>query len=269
MKLNKRLVALVVLFVVCALALTFAACNTTPNNPNPGGSGSNEDIDPVVSSLEVTTPPIKTYYLPGQSFDPTGMVLVAKWNDGEDEELGRGEYTIAPEVFAEGDKAVTFTYEGVSLVYSVTVSGLSDVTVESLDVNRDRLPEVCSAGYIDLSLLDVTAVYKAGDKPQQVTDYELFDNGQKAVLDNGTRYFLTEGEHELTVEYGQKQVNFNIDCPYTLIEAENHNGLGNFTDTKNYAEWKPSEADRSFNEAGLGSWGYSSWVSKCRQAEEL
>ena len=261
MKLNKRLVALVMLFVVCALALTFAACNTTPNNPNPnpGGSGGNEDIDPVVSSLEVTTPPIKKYYLPGQSFDPTGMVLVAKWNDGEDEELGRGEYTIAPEVFAEGDKAVTFTYEGVSLVYSVTVSSLSDVTVENLDVNRDRLPEVCSAGYIDLSLLDVTAIYKAGDKPQQVTDYELFDNGQKAVLDNGTRYFLTEGEHTLTVEYGQKQVNFNIDCPYTLIEAENHNGLGNFTDTKNYAEWKPSEADRSFNEAGLGSWGYSSW----------
>lgn len=259
MKLNKRLVALVVLFVVCALALTFAACNTTPNNPNHGGGGGDEDIDPVVSSLEVTTPPIKTYYLPGQSFDPTGMVLVAKWNDGEDEELGRGEYTIAPEVFAEGDKAVTFTYEGVSLAYGVTVSGLSDVTVESLEVNRDRLPEVCSAGYIDLSLLDVTAVYKAGDKPQQVTDYELLDNGQKAVLDNGTRYFLTEGEHELTVEYGQKQFSFNIDCPYTLIEAENHNGLGNFTDTKNYAEWKPSDSSRSFNEAGLGSWGYSSW----------
>lgn len=143
MKLNKRLVALVVLFVVCTLALTFAACNTTPNNPNHGGGGGDEDIDPVVSSLEVTTPPIKTYYLPGQSFDPTGMVLVAKWNDGEDEELGRGEYTIAPEVFAEGDKAVTFTYEGVSLAYGVTVSGLSDVTVESLEVNRDRLPEVC------------------------------------------------------------------------------------------------------------------------------
>lgn len=259
MKLNKRLLALVVLFVVFALALSLAACNTTPDNPNPGGGGGDEDIDPVVTSLEVTTPPIKTYYLPGQSFDPTGMVLVAKWNDGEDEELGRGEYTIAPEVFADGDTAVTFTYEGVSLAYPVTVSSLSDVTVDSLEVNRDRLPEVCSAGYIDMSLLDVTAVYKAGDKPQQVTDYELFDNGQKAVLDNGTRYFLTEGEHELTVEYGQKQFSFNIDCPYTLIEAEYHNGLGNFTDSKNYAEWKPADSSRSFSEAGLGLWGYSSW----------
>lgn len=42
-----------------------------------GGSGS-----PKMESLTIATPPNKTVYKSGETFDPTGMVVVANYGEG-------------------------------------------------------------------------------------------------------------------------------------------------------------------------------------------
>ncbi len=214
--------AALVMTVSCFFAL--ASCDDGKKSDGSGsGGGPVVEVDPEVEALEVTTAPTKTNYIPGQAFDVAGMVLTAKWNDDIDEELAKGEYTIVPTVFAEGDTKVTFTYEGVSLEYPITVKNWEDITVHSLNVDRKALAKKTSAGYFDFaSALKVSAFYEETDtKAEKVTDYKLYDNSVE-VTDKDF-HFLTQGVHNLQVSYGKKTQDFTIDCVYTRIEAETNN----------------------------------------------
>ena len=79
--------------------------------------------------IEVTTPPTKTRYLSGESFDKTGMVVEAHYGIGPisvgTAEVPADQYTVTHSVLTDGVTSVIITYmengDSVSCTQPVTV----------------------------------------------------------------------------------------------------------------------------------------------------
>lgn len=79
-------------------------------------------------SIEITTPPTKTNYLAGDSFNPAGMVVTASYGNGytilATAEVGG--YSISPNVLADGTTYVTISYseggDSFTAIQTVTVT---------------------------------------------------------------------------------------------------------------------------------------------------
>jgi len=94
-----------------------------PANPNVQGyfhfiPTSMNIVYPVVSSIAVTTPPNKTYYLVGENFNPTGMVVKKVFFDGTSEVIPNNELTI-PNTLSVNDTQMQITYNS---IYSTTLN---------------------------------------------------------------------------------------------------------------------------------------------------
>lgn len=79
----------------------------------------------TLSSISITTPPTRTAYTEGDTFDPTGMVVTATYSNGDTETVTG--YTITPSgALATTDTSVTisFTFAGVTrtATQAITVS---------------------------------------------------------------------------------------------------------------------------------------------------
>ncbi len=86
-----------------------------------GGGGSLQ-----LQRIEITTPPAKTVYKSGESFDPSGMVVTASYGYGITSDVTG--YTVSPSVLTDGVEEVTVTYtEG-----RVTMTATTPVTVEKV-----------------------------------------------------------------------------------------------------------------------------------------
>ncbi len=74
----------------------------------------------VLTSIEVKTPPTKTEYIQGEDFSRTGMKVVAKYNNGEEEEIT--DYTIENGTnLKEEQTTVTIKYNGLTTTQAITV----------------------------------------------------------------------------------------------------------------------------------------------------
>jgi len=73
-----------------------------------GGGGSS----PVLQSIYIQTPPTKTFYHPGEEFDPGGMVVMGKYDYGSDDirDVEITDYTYPTEPLVEGTTTVTISY---------------------------------------------------------------------------------------------------------------------------------------------------------------
>ena len=90
-----------------------------------------ENIEPVpvLSSISVKTAPSKVSYTVGDKFDPTGLVLSLKYDDGTSKDLAykgnESKFSFSPDLetsLKSTDKTVTITYEGKTTTQSITVS---------------------------------------------------------------------------------------------------------------------------------------------------
>ena len=89
------------------VALPFLICGTTASQ--------------ILESIAVTTPPDKTEYAEGESFDPTGMVVTATYGDGSTAEIT--DYTYEPTgALTPDDTEITITYTENGVTKTVTVS---------------------------------------------------------------------------------------------------------------------------------------------------
>ena len=131
---------------LCLIILS--SCTTNINNSNSISFEDNNE-EPYVTSLEVISKAKKNNYIVGESFDTTGLKLVAKWSDNIDDELYDGEYTIFPKQFSKGDKNVTFTYEGCSLNYSVEVISMDDIKINKLCVDDSLIEKNGQTRYVN------------------------------------------------------------------------------------------------------------------------
>ena len=82
-----------------------------------------------LTGIEITAQPTKTEYFAGETFDPAGMVVTAKYNDGSSKAVT--DYTVDKTELAIGDTAVTVSYDGKTATVSISVSEKADVPEKS------------------------------------------------------------------------------------------------------------------------------------------
>ena len=80
-----------------------------------------------LESISVTTPPTKTTYTEGESFNPSGMVVTGHFVDADDATNTKDEavtgYTITPDgALTVSDTQVTITYQGKTATQNITVN---------------------------------------------------------------------------------------------------------------------------------------------------
>ena len=84
----------------------------------------------TLTSIAVTTQPTKTSYVPGESFDRTGMVVKANYSDGTSEEINT--YTVS-EIDKDkiGEQTLTVSYLGKTTDLKITVKSVSRITAQT------------------------------------------------------------------------------------------------------------------------------------------
>lgn len=81
----------------------------------------------VVTELKILSAPAKLRYYAGDTFDPTGLRVVAVYSDTSEEEITN--YALDKTTLALGDNAVTVSYLGVTQTIDISVSTYVEYTV--------------------------------------------------------------------------------------------------------------------------------------------
>lgn len=163
-----------------------------------GGSGS-----PKMESLTIATPPNKTVYKSGETFDPTGMVVVANYGEGLMANVTG--YTVSPSVLTDGVSEVVITYTEGRITKTATVA----VTVEKVLVSIAITTQPTKTVYqyqesLDPAGMVVTATFSDGSTAA-VTDYTY-----------PTTNFSTLGRQVMKLEYTYEGVTKSTDLVVTV-----------------------------------------------------
>ena len=117
-----------------------------------------EKMETEITELVMETAPTKTTYEPGEEFDPTGMKIVAKYNDYSEKEVT--DYVIDKTgPLSEADDKVTISYEGKEIVipiqvgkeYQLKINETGNERFEAENFNTDNFiyrPEFEGKGYV-------------------------------------------------------------------------------------------------------------------------
>ena len=125
----------------------------------------NVTVKKELESIKVITPPTKTSYVVGQSFDKTGMVVQATYNDGTTANITG--YTITNgSSLTNGQSSVTISYtEGeitAKTTQTITVEGKKISRIERLNIDAFVL-EVVQGDTLNREV-DIRVIYNDGDE---------------------------------------------------------------------------------------------------------
>ena len=143
----------------------------------------------TVTELKIKTPPTKTDYKEGQSFDKTGMVIEATYKDGSTKTIS--DYTIEDGNNVKSNQTkVTISYGEKIVEQSITVTPnpLVEITVTKAP---DKTKYVIGQNF-DKTGMVVTGTYQDGDT-NEIIDY---------TIENGTA--LSKGQTSVTIKYEEK-----------------------------------------------------------------
>lgn len=163
-----------------------------------GGSGS-----PKMESLTIATTPNKTVYKSGETFDPTGMVVVANYGEGLMANVTG--YTVSPSVLTDGVSEVVITYTEGRITKTATVA----VTVEKVLVSIAITTQPTKTVYQYQESLDPTGM---------VVTATFSDGGTADVLDYTypTTNFSTLGRQVMKLEFTYEGVTKSVDLVVTV-----------------------------------------------------
>lgn len=123
-------------------------------------------VEVTLSSIAVTTPPNKTSYYVGETFDTSGMVVTATWSDNSTSEVTN--YTYSP------DTALTLSDTVITITY--TIGDVTQTTTQAITVlSRGILP----SGYVAVEYIEGTGAqyidtnYNLTNNSTFELDYEL------------------------------------------------------------------------------------------------
>ena len=124
-----------------------------------------------VTSIEVTTAPTKTEYMAGETFDPTGMVVTATFDDGSSQVVT--DYTLNPDtttpLTADVESIeISYTYDDKTVTTTQPIT-VTERIVQSIEItaNPAKMSYVVGQEF-DPTGMVVTATYDNGD-PADVT----------------------------------------------------------------------------------------------------
>ena len=176
--------------------------NTNQNDQNTENENKNEENDTpaqptltgsTLDSITIKTPPAKTTYTAGETFDPTGLVLQATYTDTYSDQSTKpsakdlayadiqNDLTFTGTDFAAaGTKTVTVTYKGKNATFDVTVAEkvvITDVTVTDIDKYKEQIPEnFLPTGNILLDLTGNVSLLKVSNMASDYPSANILDN---------------------------------------------------------------------------------------------
>lgn len=144
--------------------------------------------------LEVTHIPTKTRYFVGETFDSTGLIITAYYNDNTSEQVTG--YTLSsPDMSAYGNKTVTVTFDEKTVDFSILVVDISGIEVKTMPAKT----EYPKGDVFDATGLSVLVKYTDGISETITTGFELSGFDSSSV-----------GEKTITVTYKTHITTFKV-----------------------------------------------------------
>ena len=132
------------------LNIYYASSSVTPT-PTPGGDPTtntpttNQPTNPnttvvvpptvVLTELSVIGEPNKSTYIEGEAFDPSGMMVCAKFNDGSTMDV-TSEVVWNPKTFSVGDDSVTGSFTANGVTKTITIEGITVISSSGRGCSR-------------------------------------------------------------------------------------------------------------------------------------
>lgn len=126
-----------------------------------------------VTGIIITVPPTKTLYVPGQTFDSTGMVVSAIYENGASQAITG--YTITDGTIAEGQSNVTISYKDpeTNKVFTTTQKIKIGSGIESLEITTPPTKTIYAVGSaFDPTGMVVKVHYSKGTS-KVITNYTI------------------------------------------------------------------------------------------------
>ena len=164
----------------------------------------------MATSIAVTTPPTKTEYLSGDTFDPTGMVVVATYSDGTTAEIT--DYFISPTTVTKSTKQISISYSsrGPSCYTSTPIS-VTPVPV-TITITGSGYSSRCYAKYSSTTYTsgdtftaykgDYIYCYARSSGTGQAAQIILNDEVVKSATNSSTGYsYYPDSDATINLEY--------------------------------------------------------------------
>ena len=172
-------------------------------------------------SLAVTTPPTKTVYEAGDSFDKTGMVITVTYNDESTREVTN--YNCSPVVLSINDTYITISYREMM----TTVTTTQPVTVKNLLKKIQIITPPTETAYeigdtIDLTGMVVHAFYSDGTS-HEISNYTYSPHVVSSASDTEVTITYTEDGitktaiQDITVGNTPNLVSIAVSTPPTKV----------------------------------------------------
>lgn len=147
-----------------------------------------------VTRLEVTHMPTKTRYFVGETFDSTGLIITAYYNDNTSEQVTG--YTLSsPDMSVYGNKTVTVTFDEKTVDFSILVVDISGIEVKTMPVKN----EYPKGDVFDTTGLSILVKYTDGTSETMTTGFEVSGFDSSSV-----------GEKTITVTYKTHTTTFKV-----------------------------------------------------------
>lgn len=147
-----------------------------------------------VTRLEVTHMPTKTRYFVGKTFDSTGLVITAYYNDNTSEQVTG--YTLSsPDMSAYGSKTVTVTFDEKTVDFGILVVDISGIEVKTMPAKI----EYPKGDSFDTTGLSILVKYTDGTSETITTGFEVSGFDSSSV-----------GEKTITVTYKTHTATFKV-----------------------------------------------------------
>ena len=147
-----------------------------------------------VTRLEVTHMPTKTRYFVGETFDSTGLIITAYYNDNTSEQVTG--YTLSsPDMSVYGSKTVTVTFDEKTVDFSILVVDISGIEVKTMPTKV----EYQKGDVFDTTGLSILVKYTDGTSETKTTGFEVSGFDSSSV-----------GEKTITVTYKTHIATFKV-----------------------------------------------------------
>lgn len=144
--------------------------------------------------LEVTHMPTKVRYFVDETFDSTGLVITAYYNDNTSEQVTG--YTLSsPDMSAYGSKTVTVTFDEKTVDFSILVLDITGIEIKTPPTKQEYLV----GNTLDSTGLTVLVKYTDGTSETITSGFTVSELDSSSI-----------GEKEITVTYKNHTATFKV-----------------------------------------------------------
>lgn len=167
----------------------------------------------VLSAIEITTAPAKTSYLVGERFDPTGMVVTAKYSDDTSKAVTDFTIDLDGKDLVRANQKVVVSYTEGDVTKQANVKITVSYPLDSLSLNT--LPaktEYLVGDTFDPTGMEVVAWYKESEEKKSkkvITNYTWSPDGK-----------LTEDVNAIVISYTENGITKTYELPIKVVDPD-------------------------------------------------